>query len=119
MKIKHKYLRNRHFRIKNWKRIRNTEHPFQTFYPYMWGEYILRWDHESQVKDHFEWITNNARMLESGGRRGSMKNAPAYFRRTINRQRKAQERHVLGKIRNGDYDAEIPTFKNDAAWLYW
>jgi hypothetical protein len=123
MKIKHKYLRNRRFRIKNWKKIRNTEHPFNTTMPWFCWGYPDKgenlWSTESQIQWNFEWIERGARRLESGSHKGSMNSAPAHYRRTLNAKRKAAENHTLQKIRNGDYDADMPTFRNDAAWLYW
>lgn len=117
MRIKHKYIRNRHFHVKHWKRIRAKEQPFKTFCPYYgWDKH--HWcDAEEQVNRHFEWITQQARALENG--QPCFMNAPSQFRRLINRDRKARERAVMAKIRQGDYDAEMPKFKKDANWLYW
>jgi len=115
MRIKNKYNRNRHFRLKHWKRIRSQSHPFETMCSN--PEYCHIWSYEKQVKDHFEWIIQQARALETG--QPCFMNSPSGFRRLLNKKRKAQERNVMAKIRQGDYDAEIPKWKNDAAWLYW
>ena len=121
MRIQNKYLRNRHFREKNWKRIRNTKHPFETYCPYHYyvGEYRcdLSYSYEEQVKRHFEWIDIEARGLESGA--NVFYNSPAGFRRMLNKQRKAAERNAMAKIRQGDYEVEVPLFKKDANWLYF
>jgi hypothetical protein len=37
----------------------------------------------------------------------------------MNKQRRAQERAALVRIRNGDYELETPKFKRDAARDYW
>ncbi len=117
MKIKHKYLRNRHFHIKNWKRIRNQEHPFQTCMPYGLGQYLEDWDVDSQIKRNFESIDRNVRALESGYR--GWFNAPSNYRRMLNKCRKSAEREAMAKIRQGDYEVEVPIFKKDANWLYF
>jgi len=119
MRIKNKYLRNRHFRIKNWKRIRNTKHPFETYCPYGYftGQYNIRDIVEEQIKRHFEWIDIEARGLESGA--NVFYNSPAGFRRMLNTQRKAAEREAMAKIRQGDYEIEIPYFKKDANYRYF
>lgn len=121
MRIQNKYLRNRHFRNKNWKRIRNTKHPFETYCPYSYytGQYQcdVRDIAEKQVKRHFEWIDIEAWGLESGA--NVFMNAPAPFRRMLNKQRKAAERNAMAKIRQGDYEVEMPHFKKDANWLYF
>ena len=121
MRIKNKYLRNRRFRIKNWKRIRNTKHPFETYCPYDYflGEYRCnpRYSYEEQIKSNFEDIDNAARALEQGKR--VYFNAHADYRRNINRRRKSKERHALIKINMGEYDVEIPRFKKNANWEYF
>jgi len=121
MRIKNKYLRNRYFRIKNWKRISNTKHPFETYCPYhyMYGEYMTnpQYSYEAQVNRNFEWVDIEARGLESGA--NVFHNSPAGFRRMLNKQRKAAERIAMAKIRQGDYEVEVPHFKKDANWLYF
>jgi hypothetical protein len=121
MRIQNKYLRNRHFRIKNWKRIRNTEHPFETYcpYQYVFGEYRI-YPHnvyDAQVKRHFERIDIKAWALESGA--GVFYNSPAGFRRILNKSRKAAVQNAMAKIRQGDYEVEMPHFKKDVNWLYF
>lgn len=117
MKNKNRYYRNRNFRIKYWKRIRNQEHPFRTYFPYMFGEFWDRFSYENQIKENFRLISQNARALESG-RRGWF-NAPANYRKHLNDKRKAQERAALRKINSGDYEVEVPEFRNNANWLYF
>lgn len=119
MRIQHKYIRNRHCWRKNWQRIRVTEHPFETLCPWWGGMKVPRWDVEEQIKDHFEWITEQARRLENGSNRVSFKNASSGYRRMLNGRRKAKERHAMARINMGDWDYEVPRFKNDAVWLYW
>jgi hypothetical protein len=119
MRIQHKYLRNKHYRSKHWKRVRSWSHPFETICPYSgygYGDYTTK----EQVKNHFEWITKQARAIENGETHFTrLDSAPKWYRKQINRQRKAQERSAMAKIRNGDYDSEFPKFKPDAAWDYW
>jgi len=76
------------------------------------------WTFEEQVQSHFEWIEQQARVIDKGTHK-TWKNAPSTFRRVINKQRKAIERHAIARIRNGDYEYEVPTFKRDANWLYF
>lgn len=73
---------------------------------------------DEQVKSHFELIELQARAIDKGSKK-NWNHAPADFRRELNKQRKAKERCVLARIRNGDYDCEIPHFKKDANWLYF
>lgn len=116
MRIKHKYLRNRHFRNKHWKCIRAKEQPFKTLYPY--SAYTGRlYPAEEQIERHFKWITQQARALETG--QPCFMNSPAFFRRLLNKGRKARERTAMAKIRQGDYDVEMPLFRKDADSLYW
>jgi hypothetical protein len=120
MRIQNKYLRNRHFRIKNWKRIRNTKHPFETHYCWIKlysDEWIQMSSYEEQVKRHFDWIDIEAWGLESGA--NVFYNSPAGFRRMLNKCRKASERKAMAKIRQGDYEVEMPHLKKDANWLYF
>lgn len=121
MRIQNKYLRNRHFREKNWKRIRNITHPFETHCPYYYfnGEYMTNphYTYEAQVKWNFEWINIKALALESGD--DVFYNSPAGFRRMLNKCRKGAVRNAMAKIRQGDYEVEMPHFKKDANWLYF
>lgn len=118
MKIKHKYIRNRHYWRKNWQRIRVTQHPFETFDP--WDSQYYAYSTEDQVKRNFEGITRDARRLENGSHSIAFaKNASSEYRRMLNKKRKALERNIMSRIRNGEYELEMPKFKNDAAWNYW
>lgn len=117
MRINNKYIRNRHFRNKHWKRIRNQSHPFETYMPWFFYYVGANYTTEQQIKDHFDWITKQARQIESGNRHGL--HAPKDFRKGLNARRKAKERQILNRIRLGDYDAEMPTFKRDADWLWF
>ena len=123
MRIQNKYLRNKHFWNKSWNRARVVEQPYKTFCPYWpsWRSDLtspLR-ESEEQVQWHFERITKQARRYVNGASQVSMRNASSSYRRVINAQRKAKESAAMQKIRNGQEDVEMPTFKNDAAWLYW
>ena len=118
MRIKNKYLRNRHVWNNIWKRVRNRNHPFETFHPY-WFLGKIRNTAEEQIKENLEWITKQAREIDNGHSRVFFRNASAEYRRMLNRRTKAQERAALARIRNGDYETEIPQFKRDAAWTYW
>ena len=119
MKIQHKYIRNRHFRIKHWKRIRALEHPYETYMPYWYGTFIPRWTYEEQVNSNFESIAKRARAIESGKTAYCWESCPSSFRRNLNKENKAAVRHAMARINMGDYDYEVPLFKKDAAWLYW
>lgn len=125
MRIKNKYIRNRSFRIKYWKRIRNTEHPYRTNFPYTslteengyWHKgRFFSYAAEAQIKRNFEWIDKLARYMESGTHKFG--NAPAWFRRQLNTNLRAEQRTALSKVRHGDYDAMFPVFKKDANWLW-
>jgi len=123
MRTENKYIRNRRFRVKHWNRIRNQNHPYETLCPYRIDvaprDYWVRlWDTLEQIKSHFESIERQARAIENGTHK-HWNHAPKHFRKTLWKQRKAQERRVLAKIRQGDYDAVMPTFKKDADWLWF
>lgn len=119
MRLKNKYLRNRAYRIKNWKRIRNTEHPFETFCPYSYfGMREDLYGYDKQVENHFKYITERARYLETGNHRGHY-NAPSWFRNIFNRKIRAGERAAMDKVFKGDYDALFPVFKKDANWTWF
>ena len=125
MRLKNKYNRNRAYRVKHWKRIRNTEHPFETFCPYdrygNEGYYIKSRfysnDTQEQINRHFEWINERARYLENGTHKCI--NASSWFRRQRNSELRAEERAALNKVRLGDYEAQFPLFKKDANWIYF
>lgn len=44
--------------------------------------------------------------------------APKYFRKMLNRVRRAKQKQTLHKILKG-YNAEFDDNYKDAAWLYW
>ena len=112
MRIQNKYLRNRHFRIKHWKRIRRLDNPYQ-FTNSGWY-----WTTEDQIKSNFESIAKRAWALEAGSTKYSME-APAGFRRQLNQENRAKIRHAMARINMGDWEYEVPVFKKDASWLYW
>lgn len=121
MRIENKYLRNRRFRSKAWKRIRNLSHPYETFCPYdgyYSSQHFYAGDTASQVARNFEWIGRQARSIDKGEKR-NWYNPPASFRRELNKKRRAAERHAMSRINMGDYEYEVPHFKRDAAWLYF
>jgi hypothetical protein len=117
MRTENKYNRNRAFRIKYWKRMRNITHPYETYCIYDRYGYHGR-SYEEQVQSHFEWIGIRARALENGVDAGFF-HATSSFRRSRNKQYKAKERSAMQKIRNGNYDIEVPTFKRDADWDFF
>lgn len=120
MKIKHKYIRNRHFRIKNWKRVRCLHHPFETYCPWFklhTNEWSIISTYDEQVKREFEIIEKEARALETGA--PTFQNSPSWYRRNLNRKRNARTRVAMKKINAGDYDIEVPFFKNDVDWFYF
>jgi len=112
MRIHNKYLRNRHFRIKHWKRIYKISHP------YVNTQGVWYWTSEEQIKSNFDNIAKKANFIENGSHK-HWNHAPKSFRKILNNSRKAKERQVMVKIRNGDYDSEFPKFKRDADWLYF
>ena len=116
MRLKNKYLRNRAYRIKHWKRIRNTEHPYETYCPYDHPSY--RTDIMEQINRHFQWIDERARALENGSHK-RLFHSPAWFRNSLNGVLRSRQKHALEKVRHGDYDAEFPIFKRDADWLWF
>lgn len=115
MRINHKYIRNRRFRSKAWKRIRSTEQPYKTHCPYLNG--YTTWTFDEQVKNHFDWIAERARGMDTGHR--LFFHSPKHFRQTLWKRRKAQERLAMNKINHGDYEADIPTFRRDADWEWF
>ncbi len=112
MRISNKYIRNRVYRSKHWNRIRHLTNPFE----YTHGNWYCTT--AEQIKNHFEWIDQQARAIENGTHRQWV-HAPKHFRKTIWQERKSQERVVMARIRQGDYDAEMPKFKRDADWLWF
>ena len=118
MRIKHKYLRNKHICNKYWNRVRSREHPFETFMPSWYGG-KCHWDADYQIKNQFENIVKEVRGMDKGHRRPYFRNSSSSFRRILNKHRKAKTRNAIARIRNGDFDHEMPTFKRDAAWMYW
>lgn len=112
MRIKNKYVRNRSFKNKAWNRIRRQENPYEHTHGAWW------YTTEEQIAHNLEQITKRARAIDSGSHK-HWNHASASFRRQINKERKAQERNVMAVVRNGNYDAEFPTFKRDADWLYF
>ena len=118
MRIKNKYIRNRNARSKAWHSVRNRNHPFETMMPWFYYNSKANYTFEEQVKNHFEWIDEQARAVESGHHR-SFFHAPKHYRQDLWKERKAQERVILARIRQGDYDVEMPKFKKDADWLWF
>lgn len=112
MRIENKYIRNRRFRCKAWKRVRYQENPYEHTHG---GWYYTT---EKKVEQNFEWIGKRARAIDSGTHK-HWNHASSTFRRELNKQRKAKERHALNRINNGDVEYEIPHFKRDADWLYF
>ena len=119
MRIKNKHIRNRSFKIKYWKRIRNKSHPFRTTTP-TWRWSNDYYSSEKQTEDHFKYINEKARMLESGNHSGRF-HATSQFKRVLNDKFKAEERAAMNKLRNsGDYENyEFPVNIKDADWLYF
>lgn len=118
MRIKHKYLRNRHVYRTTWKRVYRKEHVLETFCPKDW-QYLRFGSAEEQIKENLKWIDEQTRYIVNGSHRCPLDSVPSTHRRMLNRERKAQERAIMAKIRQGDYELEFPKFKQDAAWDYW
>ena len=119
MRTMNKYLRNRAFRSKAWRRIRTKSHPHETYMPFgLDGKILPDWTAEEQVKRNFREISEKARAVDKGTHRG-MFHAPKHYRKFLNAERKAREKYAMDKIRQGDYDAEFPKWKRDADWLYF
>jgi hypothetical protein len=121
MRIQNRYQRNCAFRAKHWKRIRNTEHPFRIFCPYYYNDKgTIHRDFEKQVQSHFKEIERSARALENGThKQWVVWNASADFRRVLNKQHKARDRHIMDRIYNGNYELEFDKYHKDAAWYYF
>ena len=118
MRIKNHYIRNKHYCSKHWNRIRIKSHPFETMMPWFYYSSQTYYPTEEQIANHFDWIDKQARALESGHHLGLF-HAPKDYRKMINRGRSAKVKHIMDLYRLGDYDAEIPKFKNDADWDYF
>jgi hypothetical protein len=119
MRIKNRYIRNRSFRVKYWKRIRNTEHPYRTFCPYSsltentghwYNGRFFSYEAEAQIERNFEWIDKRARYMDSGSHKTI--NVHTWTRRQANRELRAEQRAALSKVRHGDYDAIFPPCKH-------
>jgi hypothetical protein len=113
MKIKHKYLRNRNVKIKQWKRI------CRLFNLNKYSDYkILKMGFFEAVNERKKILEKYVRALESGT--NFFYNSPSHFKRILNKKRKAKERNIIKKIRNGNYEAEdeLSKFRKNANWLY-
>lgn len=112
MRIENKYNRNRAYRAKHWHRIRIQTNPYEHTH----GAWY--YTTEEQVQYHLEEVSRQARAIENGTHK-HWNHAPKHFRKTLWKQRKAQERRIMAQIRQGDYDAELPKHKRDADWLWF
>lgn len=121
MRIKSKYLRNRHARNKAWKRIVKFEgglYSYKCYFP--WWFHGFRYETpEQSIKDREEYFqTWWLRSLLGGNKKGHH-NAPKWYRQEIERPERRAVKAVLDKmlkdVENVD-DYDIPTFKHDANW---
>lgn len=121
MRIKNKYLRNRHARIKAWnkaKKIVGGEFSQKWSNPY-WFHGMKYASVEEQQKDHAEWIKEGwVRGFLSGKQRGYY-HAPKWYKKIIERQERRQVKKSIDKmIKNIDNvdGCTIPNFKHHADW---
>lgn len=126
-RIKNKYLRNRIYKQKTWKRvkrIRGGEGRFKLyclplFYFLSEDDRLIKWatknyDIQTQLNDRFDFNEVWVRWLTKGCSPSTF-HAPAHCRRGLNKKRRSNEKAALRKIAAG-LEVEIPTFKQDMDW---
>lgn len=118
MKIKNKYIRNRIYKTKHFKRMRSIKNPYRTRMPMIIYGSVER-TYNEQVESNLQEIQEDARGLENGCKSGRY-HASSEFKKMLNQQLKARERAALQKLKNGDdEDVVFPIFKKNADWLYF
>jgi len=121
MRIKNKYLRNRHASIKarnKAKKIEGGEFSQKWSNPYwFWG--LTYKTAEEQQKDHVKWLKEWwVRTFLNGNKRGSH-HAPKWYKKTIERRERRQvKKFIDSMIKNVDSvdSYTIPNFKHHADW---
>jgi hypothetical protein len=120
MKIKHKYLRNRLFKIKSRNRAKHIvggEFTFKTYFPFFYGKYTNN-SPEEQLKRHQEYIDWWAYIFVNGITPSSI-HAPSDSRRGASRKTRAAYHRCLKKINDGYTDVEFPQFRHDIDYYYF
>lgn len=127
MRIKNRYLRNKHARNKARKKIIKAtyggEHSYKYVCPYTLYHEIcnISYDIEQQKKWHNETIEWKLRGRLNGFHRGSV-HAPRWYRNIYHKKHKRAVKQILGEIiKNVDYtdDTIIPKMKLDADWDFF
>jgi len=121
MRIKNKYLRNRHKRNCAWhraKQIEGGEFTQKWFFPSALGGF-MEWPVEQQKEYHQRMLeTHWVRTFLKGGKRGAHK-SPRQYRNFIERRHRRKVKNVIDKIQNTVHDMEdleVPNFKYNADW---
>ena len=113
MKIKHKYIRNRLFRQKNWNRIKKMSNPYETILSWWMVDSV-----EAQVNRHFKWIDIVSRVLDKGTHKKVFINNNRYTNRSMFVKNKNQKNKIaMQKINNGQYELEIVNHKHYIDWF--
>lgn len=124
MRIKNKYLRNRHARIKAWNKAKKIEG----------GEFSQKWSNpywfhgmkyasvEEQQKDHVKWIEEWwVRGFLNGNNRGGF-HAPKWYKLPYKRRERRLVKKVLDRMSRDVDNVDgyiIPSFKQDADWNWF
>jgi hypothetical protein len=116
MRIKHKYLRNRHFKTKSKNRAKSIlgEFSYKAYFPY-WIYGQLYDSPEKQLLHHQKEIEDLSNTFIRGDKSGRH-HAPRSHKCLLEQRRRASNHLSLKKIMNGYEDVEFETFKQDADW---
>lgn len=124
MRIKNKYLRNRHARNKAWNRAKKiVEGEFsQKFSNPYWFHGLKYASVEEQQNDHVKWINDWwVRSFLKGNKRGCF-HAPRWYKNGIEcRERRMVKKFIDKILKNVDGvdDIDIPIFKHQADWNWF
>ncbi len=121
MRIKNKYLRNRHARNKAWNRAKKIvggefSQKFSNPYWFHGKKYATV---DEQLRDHQTWISEWwVRGFLSGQKEGRC-NSPQWYRQIIERRERRLVKIALDRmlkdVNNVD-DYDIPCYNHDANW---
>ncbi len=79
-----------------------------------WEDRRLRWRESDRAED--EWVL---RMVGPNRSRYSCGAPPAWFRRELNRKRRAQVKQAMREqLRDGE-DMLLPRYRNNVRWEWW
>ncbi len=83
-----------------------------------WPEWTTWWDYVEEIR--IDWFSQLAQT--PAGDYSGCGNAPAHFRRDLNRMQRSREKQALRNAISNDADWEdftMPRHRRDADWLWW